>query len=401
MDETGFPSLPADEAGDSCEALFAAHRGPPPAIHRLILAAVAVALACLPLVDVDVVVTAAGIVRPATGRTEVRAAISGHVARVNARDNDAVEAGTALVELDATEIDARLAHCRDRQQARATTIGDLETLVATRAEAPEFPLRESSAALRSPALASEAAELAAQLEAARLDQDKARTELERYATLAARGIASRSELDRARYEVERLEASERLLRRQALARWEARRHDEEMAEEDLVAEETGLLAERAHHFIRAPVRGTLVGFVGWSPGTFVGAAQSLGAVSPAASCLVEAVIRPQDAGLVAKGQSAQLAVDAFPYTRWGTVPATVVTVADDAIAGAGGPAAFKIEVQPRTTRLTLPDGRHVELRKGLTVQVRLLVARRSLLELLMENAADWFDPRAARKAAPA
>jgi hypothetical protein len=69
--------------------------------------------------------------------------------------------------------------------------------------------------------------------------------------------------------------------------------------------------------VRAPVAGSIQGLTGLSPGAWLTAGQSIGAVSPADTLIVETFVSSKDVGLLKPGQSAHLQIDAYPYTQWG------------------------------------------------------------------------------------
>jgi HlyD family secretion protein len=401
--DTPIKFLPAGFARDTVEGLFAEQGGPRAWTYWLMLVGAAISLGSLPVIDVDVTVRAPGAVRPVTERVELRPAVPGHIARVLVSDNAHVVAGQPLLVLASPDLDERIARNRTVQARQAALIADLQRLTAVRTVPPGATGPTRAGDLPAPvdnfetdALRREHAQLLAQLDSNRLDETKARNEYERYATLAARGIASRRELDRARYEVERLQAEAVLIARQALARWQARLRDEEDSLAGLRSDEKRLHEEQAQFTIHAPVEGMLIGFNGWSVGGFISSGQSLGAVSPGDSLVVEALVPPRDVGLIFVGQAARLAIDAYPYTQWGTLDGTVATISADSLGGgitnAPGPV-FQVTVRPAGTTLHLANGVRGELRKGLTVQARFLVGRRSLFHLLYENAAAWLDPR--------
>lgn len=120
--------LPAAIARNTVAGLHAELGPPRPWIYATILALAAAALLALPLVQVDVTVRAAGLVRAATERTELRPAVAGRIARLWIRDNAAVSAGQPVLELASTSLDQHLAHNRARQQAAHDLIHDLSLL---------------------------------------------------------------------------------------------------------------------------------------------------------------------------------------------------------------------------------------------------------------------------------
>lgn len=395
-------SLPLPLAAHTVESLRAEHGRPHQAIYWLLLAGVIGGLACLPFVEIDVSVNSPGIVRPATERIELRLPYGGRVARVLACDNDRVAAGQPLLELATPDLDERLARNAALQRETAGLVEILESLSAARsADVIAWPGVSGGRAAESPAglrtLRQEVAQLAVQIEAGRIAEAKAHTELARATALAEKGIATQRELDDARYALERVQAEGRLLVEQARTRWQARREEETTALDDLVSEARRLQAERELAIVCAPVAGAVQGLVGVSEGTFVGAGQVIASVSPEDRLLVEALVTSRDIGLVRRDQPVRMQIDAFPYTQWGLLEGRVVAIAADAssagVAGAGGPPVFKVTIEPARPRLSLANGAVGTLGKGMTVSARFVTARRTLLQILYQDASEWLDPQ--------
>lgn len=415
--------IPASLGENTVEHLYAEHGPDRPWIYWLALAGVTGALASLPLIKVDVSVRATGLVRPTTERAELRTAISGHVAEVLVRDNDRVQAGQSLLVFRSRDLEERLARNLVLQAGQADLIADLQTLTTGPVVAAARPTGDGQAkgvttgtlpspsrhpsgpvvnpSFRTAALRQEYAQFLAQLVSYELAEAKAGNELARYTTLAAKGIATRQELDNAQYEVERLQAESRLLIAQTRARWQARLRDEQTVQADLMSEAQRLGEEQSHYTLRSPATGVLVGFSGWSAGGFVAAGQTLGAVSPEDDLQVEAHVTPRDIGLVRIGQAARLQIDAYPFTQWGTLDGTVISISGDLAGSAGNnaanssgsaPAGFKVLIRPAATFLTLTNGVRGELKKGLTLSARFLVARRSVFQLLYDDISAWLNP---------
>ena len=212
-------SIPADIGRHTVESLYAEHGAPRPWIYWLVLVGVIGALASLPLIDVDVSVRAAGLVRPTNERAELRSAVAGIIAEVLVRDNDRVAARQPLLVLHSGDLNERLARNRAQQAEHAALIADLENSTT------DFPDRNGSAATRTDftvgrggnegsaqpthpsfaslpsvkvavvfqtaALRQEHAHFLAQADSYRLAEAKARNELARYTTLAGKGMWTR------------------------------------------------------------------------------------------------------------------------------------------------------------------------------------------------------------------
>lgn len=207
--------LPLALAPHTVESLRALHEARRPWIYWVALIGVLVGLMSLPLVQVDVAVSAPGIVRPATERIELRLPLSGRIARVLARDNERVALGQPLLEVATPDLDERLARNAALQTEKRAVLAWLDEFsTARRTEPSVLPELDVGRAVESfagvRALQQEAAQLRVQIEASRVAEAKARTELARATALAEKGIATQRELDDARYALERVRAEARI-----------------------------------------------------------------------------------------------------------------------------------------------------------------------------------------------
>ncbi len=391
--------LPASIAPCSIESLKALHRSRVAWIYWITLACVLAGLISLPFVSVDVSVSAPGLVRPATERVELRLPLSGRIARVLAQDNERVALNQPLLELATPDLDERLTRNAALQAEKKAVLALLDTLSTARLDESNVLQSldvgravEPFAGLR--ALRQEAAQLRVQIEASRLAEAKARTELGRATALAEKGIATQRELDDSRYALERVQAESRLTVEQVRTRWHGRREEEGVALDNLISEAKRIEAERALAVVRAPVAGTVQGMVGVSTGAFVNAAQTIGSISPDDRLRIETLVSARDIGLVRIGQAVRLQVDAFPYTQWGLLDGSVAGVAADASSASGGaPLVFKVTIEPARPHLALANGAIGALGKGMTVSARFITTRRTLLQILYQDASEWLDPQ--------
>jgi len=67
--------------------------------------------------------------------------------------------------------------------------------------------------------------------------------------------------------------------------------------------------------------------------------QELMAIVRCTGIEIEAMVQNQDIGFVHDGEDAVIKLDAFPFTRYGTVPGKIKTVSEDAISNANNSSA--------------------------------------------------------------
>ena len=393
--------FPARAAEDSLESLFAMHGPLRPWIGWLVLTGAISGLIALPLIKVDVAVHASGMVRPATERVDLRPAKSGLIAEVLAHDNDRVHSGQPLIVIKSEDLEERIKRNLELQRDKSELIADLRSITKSALRPSDGTIFGALVELKTEMLKQDRAQLVSQLESNRLAEAKASKELWRYTTLAAKGIAPMQAVDNAQYEESRLQKDSRLIVDQALSRWQSRMRDEELVMADLASEAQRLIEEKQQYTLTAPIDGVLVGFTGLCPGGFVTLGQAFGTVSPDDSLLVETHVAARDVGLVRVGQAARMQVDAFHYTQWGTLDGTVESISGDMISNnsaeqgaTSGGVFFKVVVRPIRTTLIHSNGARGDLRKGMTLSARFLIARRSLLQILYEDVSGWLDPKA-------
>jgi membrane fusion protein (multidrug efflux system) len=144
--------------------------------------------------------------------------------------------------------------------------------------------------------------------------------------------------------------------------------------------------ERKHY--RAPASGRLVDVAELGAGAFIADGQRLGTIlATDAKVRVRARFPKEIVGIIQPGQTAQLKLDGYPWTIYGTVPAKVtrvgtepgVTATPEAI-----PGTVRVELDIQT-----PADPRIQLQHGLTATVEVEVARVSPIALLMRAIGEW------------
>lgn len=154
-----------------------------------------------------------------------------------------------------------------------------------------------------------------------------------------------------------------------------------------VAKQATSASSARGYVLRAPVAGTVTALAG-RIGHSVNTQTPLMTIVPKGSALQAELVIPSSAiGFVKRGQDVRLAIDAFPYQRFGTVKGKVLTVATSAVA-AQGPNSSSISVYPVTIALDRSSvaayGRNERLVAGMTLTARIITEKQTLLEWLFE-----------------
>jgi len=156
--------------------------------------------------------------------------------------------------------------------------------------------------------------------------------------------------------------------------------------------------------LTAPVDGVVQQLAVHTVGGVVTPAQALLVVVPAESRLeIEAMVSNRDIGFVHPGQQAEIKVDTFPFTRYGLLRGTVLTVSQDAIThdkpqdqkGDKVPSAESSTSEPKgqelvyAAHISLPrtqmqiDDNLINLSPGMAVTVEIKTGSRTVISYLL------------------
>lgn len=410
---------------------------PPSALPRAILwtliAAFLGALVWSILGRVDTVAVAQGKII-ASDRTKVIQPLEAAVVRrILVTDGQSVHAGELLIELDATIssadarrskeewVAARLEAARARAFLQAIERGGLApamervagvspAMVVTETQVLASQVQEFQS--RVAALDAEFAKREAELQSTRelvskLEQTLpiARRRAEDYKNLVAQNFVSQHgylEREQARIEQERDLAFQQSRERElALAIEESKRRkaaflaETRRATTDALSaaeKKTALLSEDVVKTeqrsklmqLASPVDGTVQQLAVHTVGGVVTPAQPLMVIAPKDySAEVEAVLENKDVGFVKPAQRAEIKIETFPFTRYGTVPAAVTFVSQDAVQDEKRGLIFQARLLLERATMRV-DERTVRLAPGMAVTVEIKTGERRVVEYFLE-----------------
>ena len=149
--------------------------------------------------------------------------------------------------------------------------------------------------------------------------------------------------------------------------------------------------------LTAPVDGTVQQLMVHTVGGVVPAAQPLMQIVPKEEHLeVEALLENKDIGFVEEGQTAAIKIDAFDYTRYGTIPGQVRYVSRDAIKDEKRGLIYSVRVTMDKSTI-LVHGHKMELGPGMSVNVEIKTGSRRVIEYvlspLLQNARESLHER--------
>ena len=431
--ELASPRRLADEAAFLPAALSLQETPAHPAPRRAawaVCALFAAALAWSFFGHVDIVAVAPGRIVVGERTKTLQPLEAGVVKRLLVREGDAVQAGQVLVELDATNASADGASVQEQlsaavsEERRTTALG---AALGT-GHAPQLDARRGDAAEEARTQSQMLAEWQdVQARLAKLDAERAHRQAEAatvrelaakleatlpmarqreadFKSLTEQGFMnSHAGQDRTR---ERIEQERDLATQQArLVEAQAALKETEQSRAAYVAETRRSLSERqaqaglkrlqltqeqaktAQHSrltqLSAPVAGTVQQVAVHTEGGVVTPAQVLMVIVPRnAQVTAEVVVDNKDIGFVNAGQTAQIKLETFPFTRYGTVEAVVKSVTADAVADEKKGAIFPAILVLSRAAIDV-DGKTIRLGPGMNVTAEIKTGRRRVIDYLM------------------
>lgn len=423
------------------------------AIAGVIILFAIIAVVWASLGQVDIIITAQGKVVP-TGRTKIIQPLeSGIVKAIHVKDGDRVSEKQILVEIDRTASTAernRIGHELLSSQldvARLKALGDgLDAGIAVTdftppSDAPPYQIARTRAAMQA-----QANQQAAKLSA--LDQQilQKSAEMEEVATVIAKLTASLplvEETASIRERVMKMEYGNRIAHLEAQIKLVETRHEltvqgrraaevaaakkalEYQHEQTKAEYAQGISTDLAEaeqkvaqlsedmtkaekkmedQLLRAPIDGTVQQLAIHTVGGVVTPAQALMVIVPADSHLeIEAMVLNRDIGFVEPGQTSEIKVDTFNFTRYGLLSGQVLDVSHDAVSrekptnkpGAKTTGAFADSSEPQgqdllyVARVSLDrswmpiENRRVNLEPGMAVTVEIKTGTRRIIEYVL------------------
>lgn len=379
---------------------------------------------------IDVVATAHGKIVPNDRIKTIQPMETATVKVIRVSDGQAVKAGDVLIELDATVANADTQHLEDDlHDAQWLAARDTALLQGMQGRKPVLSLPQGISATQfvdqQRLLDSEWLEYRSKLE--RLDADKAsraaslrttqtmvdqlahtapiaRQRAEDYKNLLAQNFVSKHgymEREQAQFEQE----GELATQTEKLQEIRASIREVDTQKAALIAETRRTILDRLHQSeqkiaaatqdiikarqrgqllkLAAPVDGTVQQLAVHTVGGVVTPAQPLMVIVPRDHPLeVEAFVENRDIGFVKAGQEAEVKIETFPYTQYGTIHAKVLSVSHDAINDEKRGLVYSARVKMERGSVKV-DGTEVNLSPGMAVSAEVKTGKRRVIEYFL------------------
>jgi multidrug resistance efflux pump len=364
----------------SVEKHFSEYNPKSKALYLVVLGLLAVFFILLFVIKVDVSVRSTGIIRPLQERTDIRSALDGIIDSMYVSENTHVVAGQPIMKIKSRSVDEKGVALNTERSELIAEVADLRKLVIGRSDSLQSSLYAQQYSLYRQKIGD-----------VQVRYDLVSKSYNRYATLYHQKVISAEEYDKYNYERRAVQSEMSLAKESQQSQWQADLSRLERQLNESGASVTMYEEQKDLHTIKAQVSGTVQELKGIQVGSFVSPNEVLGEISPDSGLIAEAYIPSKDIGMIRIGTKVRMQVDAFDYNTWGMLTGKVQSISSDIYTDSDQPY-FKVRCKLDKNALSLRNGYRSFVKKGMTLQARFQITRRSLFQLLYDQTDDWLNP---------
>jgi len=347
-----------------------------------------IGIAILPFINVDVSVQARGYFQSEIEKQVVYTTFQGKIIFTSIRNGKAVKKGDTLLVIDSETVRAQHTALIQRKAENDESIIDLEKL--TKINSLENQSVYTS--LVTQKYRAEFANLRNQQSIQFQKYKKKKTEHDRNELLYHQQIIPKIDYENSLFLLisERDNLDQILLSQKSL--WQSDLTIRRNESVKLLADMKQCSEELSNRIVLSPTGGEIIQSSDIQTGSIVTPGQKIAEISPEGELVATCFVKPADIGLIHENQKVKIQIDAFNYNEWGMLQGDIIDISDDMIIENGSEAYFRVKCKPEKTFLSLKNGIKAEIKKGMSLNTRIVVIQRSLFNLLFDKADKWFNP---------
>ncbi len=214
----------------------------------------------------------------------------------------------------------------------------------------------------------------------------------RHRSLYYKNVVTLSEFELCKFNFEQALSVQQELRKKYLNLWQLEVSHYQNKLRELQIQKTELSEQIKQCSLKATLNGSIQNLIGLQKGSYVYANQKLGEISPDNTLFAYSYVKPSDIGLLKKGMSVRIQIDAFNYNQWGSLDGKIIDISNHSIQQNQLPY-FKIKCSLAKNYLQLKNGYKGYLKNGMTLRANFTLTKRSLYQLLYDNVNNWISPK--------
>ena len=365
---------------NTLENLIAKNKTKSISIYLVVVLAIAVFIAFLPVITVDISSQSRGIIRSKTDNVPVTSAVSGKITAIKLKNNLLVQKGDTLLTISKENLETEKQLNDTIYNTNETVLQDLEMVLKGNSNLKTALIREEYYKYTT-----QKAELQSKVAQAQINYN-------RYKTLFDKGVIAKAEFEKYQFDLQFAKQALNSFVKQQMANWQNKKNELTLQLKNIAGNNNKLKIEAKNYVLIAPATGTIENFNGVQVGSVLNASQPIAQISPVDNLVVESTVLPNDIGLIKPNQKVKFQLDAFNYNQWGLLTGKVIDI-DKNITLQENQAFFKVRCALDSNELKLKSGYKTQVSKGMTLTTRYIITRRSLFDLLFDKVDDWLNPK--------
>lgn len=365
---------------NTLENLIAKNKTKSISIYLVVVLVIAVFLALLPVIKVDISSQSRGIIRSKTDNVPLSTVVSGKIVSIHLKNNLSVTKGDTLLVISNENLQTEKVLNDTLLVLNQTIIKDLEWALSSRSDS-----------IKTAMIMDEFHQFLAQKTELESKVSQAKINHERHKKLFDKDVIAKAEYEKYQYELRFSQQALTSYVKLQTAKWQNKKNDLELQFKNFEGANNKLEVEAKNYVLVAPISGSIEGFSGLQVGSNVTASQPIAQISPIDHLVVENSVSPNDIGLIKPNQKVKFQIDAFNYNQWGLLTGKVIDI-DKNITLQENQAFFKVRCALDAKELKLKSGYKTQVSKGMTLTTRYIITRRSLFDLLFDKVDDWLNP---------
>jgi HlyD family secretion protein len=344
-------------------------------------------LAMLPFCYVNVITRTEGIIRPFQERTVVRSLISATIQSIHCKDGSTVKKGDTLIRFQQLNYAAQKDYIVQKINNCTKLINDLQLLTQPNVWKDSI----ISNRLQTAVYRSQYLHFYDQLQEKDILSQKLQKDLLVYDPLLREKVIAPNEFADIRFQLLQASAVFQLQISKQISQWQYELIEQQKLLEEYKTENSHLLSNAESYIVRAPITGTVLMQEPLYAGTAVLPSGELLSISPEEDLIVECWISPSERVTIYHGQTITYSIPEIRNQMSTTLQGKVISIAEDYTLVNNKPM-FRIKCSLNQTSVQLQNGFSYVLGRGLLLETRFFLARKSYWELLYQQLYDWFTP---------
>ena len=352
-------------------------------IYNILIISIIISCIVLPFVYLDIYTSAQGIIKSDIETNQISSYYSGKIKEIFIKENQTILKGDTLLIVDNAVVMSRLKLLSNQLAEVKSFVQDLNYLSNEK--------KATKDSLKSILYQKRYIQYSKKTHLLQTRFLKFKNDFIRQEKLLNKDVISKVEFEKSQFNLNSSLSELNYYKTSQYNQWQSELTQQSNKLQELESILLQYKKERNNHFIVAPISGTIQNLIGLEVGNFITKGSPLAEISPNTKLIAECFLKPADIGLLKPKTHVKIQVDAFNYNQWGTAKGKIIYISNDILV-VNNNRMFKVICSIDQKRLQLKNGFQGELKKGMTINVRFFIAKRSLYNLLYDSIDDWYNP---------